>query len=108
MVSAGVAIDNLRRTLGSLRWRYFGPRALTEDNSQRSKATSLFEGAAGYQLTKKVRVTAEVFNLLNSAVSDIDYYFVSRLPGEPAGGVADVMTHPAMSRSARINLTVSF
>ena len=108
VVSAGATVDNLRRTFGSLRWRYFGPRALIEDNSQRSKATGLFEFETGYQLAKKLRVTAECFNLFNSAVSDVDYYFVSRLPGEPSAGVADVMTHPSLSRSARINLAVGF
>ena len=108
VVSAGATVDNLHRAFGSLRWRYFGPRALTEDNSQRSEATSLFELAAGYQLTKKLRVTTEFFNLFNSAVSDIDYYFVSRLPGEPSAGVADVMTHPTLARTARINLTLGF
>ena len=62
----------------------------------------------GDQLAKKLRLTAECFNLLNSAVSDVDYYFVSRLPGESLNGVADVMTHPALSRSARINMAVGF
>ncbi len=62
----------------------------------------------GYQLTKRVRATGECFNLFNSSVNDIDYYFVSRLPGEPSGGVADVMTHPTLSRSARINLAIGF
>jgi hypothetical protein len=108
VVSAGATVDNLHRTFGSARWRYFGPRALIEDNSQRSKATSLFELEAGYQLAKKVRLTAVCFNLFNSAASDVDYYFVSRLPGEPLAGVADVMTHPTLSRSARINLAVGF
>jgi outer membrane receptor protein involved in Fe transport len=108
VVSAGATIENLRRTLGSIRWRYFGPRALIEDNSQRSNATSLFELEAGYQLGKKMRVTAQVFNLFDRAVSDVDYYFVSRLPGEPLEGVPDVMTHPTLSRSARVLLAVGF
>jgi outer membrane receptor protein involved in Fe transport len=108
VVSAGAMVDNLRRTFGGLRWRDFGPRALLADNSQRSKATSLFELEIGYQLAKKLRLTAECFNLLNSAVSDVDYYFVSRLPGESLSGVADVMTHPTLSRSARINMVVGF
>jgi hypothetical protein len=108
VVSAGATVDNLHRMLGSLRWRYFGPRALIEDNSQRSAATSLFELEAGYQLAKQVRVTATAFNLFNSAVSDVDYYFVSRLPGEPLAGVADIMTHPSLSRSARLSITIGF
>ena len=108
VVSAGATVDNLRRTFGSVRWRYFGPRALIEDDSQRSKSTSLFELEAGYQLAKKLRVNLESFNLFNSAVSDVDYYFASRLPGEPVNGVSDVMTHPTLSRSARISLAVGF
>jgi TonB-dependent receptor-like protein/carboxypeptidase family protein len=108
VVSAGATVENLHRMLGSLRWRYFGPRALIEDNSQRSNATSLFELEAGYQLAKKLRVTAQVFNLFNRAVSDVDYYFASRLAGEPPDGVLDVMTHPSLSRSARVLLAVGF
>jgi hypothetical protein len=108
VVSAGATVDNLHRVSGSLRWRYFGPRALVEDNSQRSQGTSLFELEGGYQLAKHVRLTAAVFNLLNSTVSDVDYYFATRLPGEPPSGVTDIMTHPSLSRSARVTLAVGF
>ena len=66
------------RVFGSVRLRYFGPRALVEDNSVRSKATSLVNLQGGYQLVKNVRVTADVFNLFNAQVSDIDYYFSRR------------------------------
>jgi hypothetical protein len=108
VVSAGATIDNWNRMFGSLRWRYFGPRALIEDNSQRSQATSLFELEGGYQLAPHVRLITAVFNVFNNAVSDVDYYFVSRLPGEPASGIADIMTHPSLSRSARVTLAVAF
>jgi hypothetical protein len=108
VVSAGASVDNFHRAFGSLRWRYFGPRPLIEDNSQRSKATSLFEIEGGYQVAKKLRVTAEVFNLFNAAASDVDYYYVSRLPGEPLAGVADIETHPTLPRAARLNLVVGF
>jgi outer membrane receptor protein involved in Fe transport len=108
VISAGATVDNYRNMFGSVRWRYFGPRPLIEDNSQRSPATSLFELAAGYQVTRQLRVTATVFNLLNSPVSDVDYYFATRLQGEPAGGIEDRMTHPSLSRSARVNLSIGF
>ena len=108
VVTAGVTIDHVHRTFGTLRWRYFGPRALIEDNSHRSPATSLFECEGGYQLAEHVRLTAAIFNLLNSAVSDVDYYFLSRLPGEPVEGIADIMTHPSPSRAARLTLAVRF
>ena len=42
------------------------------------------------------------------SVSDIDYFYASRLPGEPADGVEDIHTHPALPRSARIGIQFSF
>ena len=94
VVSAGASIDNFHRPFGSLRLRYFGPRPLVQDNSVRSKATSLVNLDGGYQVAKNVSVTVEVFNLFDPAVSDIDYYFVSRLPGEPIDGVDDITFIP--------------
>jgi outer membrane receptor protein involved in Fe transport len=108
VVSAGASVDGFHRMFGSLRWRYFGPRALVSDESVRSNATSLVNLQAGYQLARKLRVTADVFNLFDEAVSDIDYYFASRLPGEPQGGVADIHFHPAVPRTLRVSLVVGF
>jgi outer membrane receptor protein involved in Fe transport len=108
VVSGGASVDNFHRMFGSLRLRYFGPRPLVEDNSVRSQATTLLNLEAGYRLHSNVRVSLEVFNLANATVSDIDYYFPSRLPGEPAAGVEDFHTHPSAPRTARIGLAVGF
>ena len=40
--------------------------------------------------------------------SDIDYFYTSRLPGEPAEGVDDIHFHPVLPRTARLNLIVGF
>ena len=108
VVSAGATVDSVRGVLGSVRWRYFGPRALIEDDTVRSKATSLVNLTAGYKFTSSVRLALDVFNLFNQADSDIDYFYTSRLPGEPAGGIDDFHIHPAAPRSARLNLIVGF
>lgn len=50
---------------------------------------------AGYKFSNNWRLYLDVFNVFNAKVNDIDYYYVSRLPGEPAAGVADIHTHPA-------------
>ena len=50
----------------------------------------------------------EAFNLFDAQVSDIDYFYASRLPGEPAEGIEDVHTHPALPRSARVGLQFTF
>ncbi len=108
VVSAGASVDGLHRTFGSIRWRYFGPRALVEDNSVQSEATSLVNLQAGYQATRHLRVTLDFFNLFDAEVSDIDYYFTSRLPGEPLAGVDDIHFHPAVPRTIRLSATLAF
>jgi len=108
VVSAGATVDGFHKAFGSLRWRYFGPRPLIENNSVRSKATSLVNLQAGYQIGKNAKLAVDVFNLLNAADSDIDYFYASRLPGEPLGGVADIHTHPTLPRTSRVNLIIGF
>jgi len=106
--SAGVTVDGIRNVFGSIRSRYFGPRPLVEDDSVQSHATSLINLEAGYRFSPRVRLSLDVFNLLNAADSDIDYYYASRLPGQPAEGVNDIHLHPALPRTARLNLIVAF
>jgi outer membrane receptor protein involved in Fe transport len=108
VVSGGVSVDGFHRTFASMRLRYFGSRALVEDNSVRSQPTKLINLQGGYQFVKNVKVTADVFNLFNAQVSDIDYFFTSRLPGEPLAGVDDIHFHPAVPRTVRIALVVGF
>ena len=62
----------------------------------------------GYRFSKNVKVVIDVFNLFNAADSDIDYYYASRLPGEPLAGVDDVHLHPTLPRTARLNLVIGF
>jgi hypothetical protein len=108
VVSGGVGVDGLHKMYGGLRIRYFGPRALVEDNSVRSKPTTLAYLQGGYDLTRKLRLTADSFNLFDAEVSDIDYFFASRLPGEPLAGVDDIHFHPAVPRTLRVGLIVGF
>ncbi len=108
VTSLGATVDPLHRVFGSLRLRYFGPRPLIDNNSVRSQATSLLNGQLGYELHHNVRLVADIFNLLNSRASDIDYYYVSRLPDEPLEGVADIHTHPTLPRTARVGLSLQF
>jgi hypothetical protein len=53
-------------------------------------------------------VVLEIFNIFDADASDIDYFYASRLPGEPAAGIEDVHTHPALPRSARIGVQFQF
>jgi hypothetical protein len=108
VISAGLTIEPRNRIFGRLRVRHFGPRPLIENGSVTSKNTTIWNGEIGYRLSNRARVVLEAFNLLDAKVSDIDYFYASRLPGEPADGVEDLHTHPALPRSARVGIEFSF
>ncbi|SEP70417.1 TonB-dependent receptor [Nitrosomonas ureae] len=103
-----VSVDNIGRFFGSMQVRYFGKRSLIEDNSVQSNHTVTLNGQIGYKIGSNVRVILQGFNLLNTHAHAIDYYYASRLPGEPTAGVNDVHFHPIESRSLRVNLVANF
>jgi hypothetical protein len=85
-------------------------RAPAQSGALRRAGTAIVAAALiaiGYGLSN-VRLVLEAFNIFDARVSDIDYYYTSRLPGEPAAGVQDIHTHPASPRSARLGLQFSF
>jgi len=115
VVAAGVSVHDLPILSGlsaELRVRYFGPRALNEDDSVRSNDSILLNARLAYQITRNWGVSLEVFNILDRKDSEIDYWYASRLPGEPAGpdegGYDDVHFHPVSSVSVRGALTARF
>jgi hypothetical protein len=111
VISAGIAVNPpagvSAGAFGSLRLRHFGPRPLIEDNSVESKSTSIVNGEVGYKFSERVRLTLEGYNLFDAKVSDIDYFFESRLRDEPEP-VEDIHFHAAIPRSGRVALKVSF
>ncbi len=108
VVSAGATVDSLRNIFGGVRWRYFGPRPLIEDNSVRSEATSLVNLEVGYRLTRSMRIALDIFNVSNAKHSDIDYFYTSRLRGEPEGGIDDIHFHPTLPRTVRVGFIMEF
>jgi hypothetical protein len=108
VLSAGFSVRDLGGFFGGARVRYFGPRDLIEDGSEKSDASTLVYLQAGFQFSKTWSVQADVFNLFDSKVSDIDYYYTSRLRDEPEEGVDDTHSHPAEPRSVRFTVTARF
>jgi hypothetical protein len=93
---------------GALRARYFGPRPLIEDDSVRSQSSLIFNARAGYKFDNGMRLQLDVLNLFNAQTNQIEYYYLSRLPGEPIGGVADHHVHPAEPLAVRLTLAGRF
>ena len=107
MVSLGLTVHRDAGWYGGLRWRYFGPAPLIEDNSVRSHSTSLVNVEAGYHFTPKFSLMATVFNLFDTDANDISYFYDSQLPGETQP-VADIHFHPVEPRTLRVTATIQF
>jgi hypothetical protein len=73
----------------------------------RAGASTVVNLALGYKY-KQFLAQLDVLNLFNAQDHDIDYFYPSRLPGEPAEGVADVHFHPIEPRAVRFYLTYKF
>jgi hydrogenase/urease accessory protein HupE len=93
---------------GGPRLRYLGPRALNEDNSRRSDSTILLSAMLGYEISRSLRIQAEVFNILNRKDDAITYFYTSRLPGEARTGVDDFHFHPVEPVSFRIGFILNY
>ncbi|MEZ5821651.1 MAG: TonB-dependent receptor [Xanthobacteraceae bacterium] len=106
--SAAVTFGKETGWFGALKARYFGPRPLIEDDSVRSLASLIFNARAGYRFDNGLFVQLDVLNLFNARTNQIEYYYLSRLPGEPIGGVADRHVHPAEPRAVRLTLAARF
>ncbi len=108
VVSAGATVAGAWPLSGSLRLRYFGPRPLVEDDSVRSESSATLNARLAYRLSKRYELALDVFNLTNAKVSDIDYFYASRLPGEPSEGLDDIHTHPLHPLTVRASFRASF
>ena len=108
VLAAALTVAPARRVFGSVRVRHFGPRPLIEDASVRSASTTIWNGELGVTLNELMRVSIEGYNLFDAAVADIDYFYASRLPGEPLLGVEDIHMHPSIPRTARVSLQLTF
>ncbi|MDH7795766.1 outer membrane receptor protein involved in Fe transport [Beijerinckia sp. GAS462] len=108
IAAAGVNFGEARGWFGGLRLRYFGPRPLIEDNSVASRPTTLVNARVGYRFDNGISVQLDAFNLFNAKASQIDYYYASRLPGEPAGGIADRHFHPVEPLAVRLTIAGQF
>jgi len=123
VVTFGATGDGAR-AFGSLRMRYFGPRPLVEDGTVSSHPTTTINLQAGIKPMRDTRLSFDLFNLLNTKASDIDYFYNSSIPSDPrytkpgftgdcpsapcGAGVPDVHFHPIGRRLLRLNFTRQF
>ena len=68
--SIGITLGEKIGPFGALRWRYLASSPLTEDNTFRSPATSIFNGCVGYRYHNGWRIQLDVLNRLRIADQD--------------------------------------
>lgn len=107
VVSAAAVMELPSGFFGSLRLRYFSDYPLIEDNSVRSDGSTMLNLLAGWQFGAW-RLQGEVLNLLDSDDHDVEYFYASRLPGEPADGVEDNHFHIFEPRQVRVQASFLF
>ncbi len=108
IASASAVIGRQTGWFGAAKFRYFGPRPLIEDGSVRSGAMRVVNANIGYRFDNGVRLQLDLLNLFNSKDHQIDYFYASRLPGEPLTGVNDVHFHPIEPLAARLTVAGKF
>jgi outer membrane receptor protein involved in Fe transport len=127
IASAGIRFGEKTGWFSGLRYRYFGPRPLTENDAFVSPATGLLNGQLGYRFDNGWRVQLDAFNILNSRSDQVTYAYGSLLksdslyamcfpasgaPTVPAAvcqtGVMDLVLHPVEPLALRVTVAGQF
>jgi len=95
------------------RLRYLGPHPLIEDNSVRGDATTLLNARVAWTPQNVPALEgwefhAELLNALDSDDDDIDYFYTTRFPGEPAEGIEGLNSRIVEPRQIRVGVTKRF
>jgi outer membrane receptor protein involved in Fe transport len=93
---------------GSLALRYLGAYPLSSDDAVQGSGYHEWNADVRYAFGSGWGVALGVYNILNTQANAMEYWYVDRLPGEPAAGAADVHIHPLEPISARLTLSKKF
>ena len=85
--SFGILIDALGPWYGGLQWRILGSYPLNPDDLVRSPGYSEVNVDIGYKLGLRTKIELSIYNLFNQRSYAFEYDYVTRLRGEPVGGI---------------------
>ena len=106
-VIAGGFVAKYKRTSLAMRLRHFGSYSLIEDNSVRADRLTVVNARIEHKIGR-IELAADLLNLFDAKDNEIEYYYASRLPGEPAGGIENRHIRPIEPRQLRLSAMVSF
>jgi len=106
VASATLSAQTPAGWFGALRVRYVDGAPLIEDGSITAHSATLAHLSLGWA-GQRCALRADVLNLFDSDDRDIEYFYASRLAGEPPEGVEDRHFHRFEPRQVRVTLTIN-
>ena len=106
VIDASLTAEHPSGLFGLIRARHFGATPLVEDDSAESPQYTTFDLQLGYRQQKWL-LALDVFNLFDKKWNDIEYYYVSRLAGEP-DATPDYVVHPGVPLTVRAHVEYFF
>lgn len=88
VATAAVTAEYPRGWFGSFTVRHFSSYPLIEDDTEEADGSTIANLALGWR-TGPWTLQMDILNIFDSDDHDIDYFYASRLPGEPADGIED-------------------
>lgn len=106
--SLNVYVTNLGPWSGGLEYRYVSAFPLSSDDVVQGHGYAEWNWDVHYAAPRGWTLGLGLFNLLDKRADAAEFWYIDRLPGEPAAGVPDVHVHPLEPRSVRLTVAKMF
>lgn len=106
--SLSAYVKNLGPWSAGLEYRYLGAYPLSADDAVQGSGYGEWNGDLHYSFADGWNAGVGLYNILNTKANAAEFWYVDRLPGEPAAGVADVHVHPLEPFTVRVTLSKFF
>jgi outer membrane receptor protein involved in Fe transport len=106
--SLNLYVKNLGDWSGSLEYRYLSGFPLSTDDQIKGHGYGEWNGDVHYAIGGGWSTSLGVYNLTDKKANAAEFWYIDRLRGEPAAGVADIHAHPLEGISARFTIAKRF
>ncbi len=106
--SLNLYVKNLGPWRGGLEYRYVSGFPLSSDDEVQGHGYGEWNGDVHYATTGGWTLGLALYNILDRRADAAEFWYIDRLPGEPAQGVPDVHIHPLEPRSVRFSIAKLF
>jgi hypothetical protein len=106
--SFNVYVKDLGPWSGSLEYRYLSSYPLSPDNAVQGHGYGEWSGDAHYVFKHAWSAAIGIYNITGKKADAAEFWYIDRLRGEPAAGIADIHVHPLEGRTIRLTIEKSF